>query len=349
MKKSLAIISAAAAVANAVDFSTAREQLLNRHIELGKEFKLENGAKAAPGFNSRCAIEDPTRTPIPDEYFIRLAPEYNAFAEAVRERLASLPPVEPGVPITKDQLWVWGGPHPSWGGSLQKDTLMRGARYFDSENGIYVYGPVTEEMISLHSGLKKMLVMVTNTCRAPGQQPESDTECAEKLSKLSLKYPNITGGMMDDMTNSLVTITPERVEQIAAVNASLKKHNPKLELYGTVYCHEIVEKDFAEVASHVDGVALWFWHQEMLFDLEKYVELCRQQFPGKKILLGMFIHDHGTADAATVNELLIYQLKMTRKLLAECKIQGLVILGDREILKWPEQSALVKGFLSAQF
>ena len=63
--------------------------------------------------------------------------------------------------------------------------------------------------------------------------------------------------------------------------------------------------------------------------------------------MGLFLHDYGTADAGAMPELLIHQLKGARKLLAEGKINGLVILGDREILKWPEQAAAVKGFLGA--
>ena len=42
------------------------------------------------------------------------------------------------------------------------------------------------------------------------------------------------------------------------------------------------------------------------------------------------------------------ELEGARALLAQGKIGGLVILGDREILKWPEQAAVVKGFLEAR-
>ena len=76
--------------------------------------------------------------------------------------------------------------------------------------------------------------------------------------------------------------------------------------------------------------------------------LCRSIFPGKKILMGLFLHDYGTSDAGTLPELLLYQLRGARSLLARGKISGLVILGDREILKWPEQAAVVKGFLEAR-
>ena len=231
---------------------------------------------------------------------------------------------------------------------MQPDTLVQTAQYFNTQNGVYVYGRTSEEMIALHAGMKNLLAMVTSTCRAPGQQPETDAECAEKLSRLSLKYPNIRGGMMDDMTSASPTITPEKIEQVSSVSRNLKKHNPALELFGVVYCHELEKKDFSGILPYLDGVNLWHWYQEELLELENNVELCRANFPGKKILMGLFLHDYGTSDAGTLPELLLHQLKGARKLLAEDKIQGLVILGDREILKWPEQAAAVKGFLSAR-
>ena len=64
--------------------------------------------------------------------------------------------------------------------------------------------------------------------------------------------------------------------------------------------------------------------------------------------MGLFLHDYGTADAGAMIELLLHQLEAARALLAEGKIDGLVILGDREILKWPEQAAAVRGFLEAR-
>lgn len=153
---------------------------------------------------------------------------------------------------------------------------------------------------------------------------------------------------MDDMTSGSTTITREKVEQIASISTNLKKHNPALELFGVVYQHELAEKDFSEILPYLDGVNLWFWSQEKLLELEKSVDHCRYHFPGKKILLGLFLHDYGTADAGALPELLLYQLKGARAMLGSGKIDGLVILGDREILKWPEQAAVVRGFLEAQ-
>jgi len=326
----------------------AYEKLVLIQKALHHNLQISLGETAAPGYNERCRISDPTRKEFRDDYMRMIAPEYQAFSDAVLEELAARPSFPAAPPIPEEKLWMWGGPTPEWGGSLQPDTLVKTAKWYNIPNGIYVYGATSEEMIALHEPLKKLLCMVTTTCRAPGQQPESDAECAEKLSRLSLKYPNITGGMMDDMTSGKKNIPPEKIEQVATVSAALKKHNPALKLYGTVYHNELETKDFSVLLPHLDGIALWFWCQEMLLDLERYAELACRQFPGKDILLGVFLHDYGTADAGTLPELLIHQLKGAQALLAAGKIGGVIILGDREILKWPEQAAAVRGFLSAR-
>ena len=287
------------------------------------------GETAAPGYWERCATADATRTPLLEEFRRQLHAEQDAMAEAVRFELEKLPAWDKGVPITKDKVWLWGGPTPEWGGSMQPDTLVTNAHYFNAENGVYVYGATSDQMLKIHADMKQLLCMVSSTCRAPGQQPETDAECAEKLSQLSLKYPNIRGGMMDDMTSGSKNISREKIDQVATISANLKKHNPALELFGVVYQHELAEKDFTPLLPYLDGVNLWFWCQEKLLDLEKSVDHCRYQFPHKKVLLGLFLHDYGTADAGALPELLLHQLKGARVLLAKGKIDGLVILGDR--------------------
>ncbi|MBQ7208922.1 MAG: hypothetical protein IJS01_14080 [Lentisphaeria bacterium] len=330
------------------DLQNARARLFERSCKLHKTLRVELGETASPGYRERCALEDPERKPLSEEYWKQLFPEYAAFAEAVRQELAAKPAFDRGRPVTSDDLWLWGGPTPEWGGSLLPDTLLRTAKYFNAVNGVYVYGPTSREMISRHGGMKKLLAMVTTTCRAPGQQPESDVECAEKLSRLSLEFPCVAGGMMDDMTAASDAVTPEKIRQVSSVSAALKKHNPALELFGVVYRHELGKKDYSGILPYIDGVNLWHWYQEELLDLEENVSLCRTIFPGKKILMGLFLHDYGTSDAGTLPELLLYQLQGARSLLARGEISGLVILGDREILKWPEQAAAVKGFLEAR-
>lgn len=320
---------------------TSRNELLHEVMRIGL------GETAAPGFADRASVADATRSMMIEEYTRQIFAEYDDFAREIRYALEDLPPWRPAPAIPAEDIWLWGGPTPEWGGSSQIDTLPYNAQYFNIENGFYVYGPTSDYLLDKHRSLKKLYCMVSSTCRAPGQQPESDGECAENLSKFSLKFTNIKGGILDDMTSALKSVTPEKVAQIAEIKKNLTKHNPDLELFGVVYQHELAEKDFTGLLPYLDGVILWFWHQEKLLELEKNVDHCRYHFPKKKVYLGLFMHDYGTADAGTLPELLLHQLKGARQLYADGKIGGLVILGDREVLKWPEQAALIRGFLAA--
>ena len=245
-------------------------------------------------------------------------------------------------PVTPDRLWLWGGPTPSWGGSMAPDCLVR-EKSLGNENAIYVYGATTPEAIGMCSGYKKLLCQVNSNCRTQGMLKGSEEENAELLSKLSLEYPNITGAICDDFSTGFVrTLLPARYEKIYR---GVKKYNDKLKLYGVVYTHELGKTHFDLIQPYIDVVNLWVWNKEEILDIDHHVAQCRKIFPGKSILLGLFIHDYGTSDLASPAELLIYQLKRAGVMLKKNWIEGVVVLGDREIRKWPRQSEALAKFL----
>ena len=129
------------------ELAEARKKLFDRQEELHKVLHIGLGETASCGYDRRCAVSDPGRKIICEEYFQQLRPEYDAFAEAVRGEIARKTPFSPGVPIAEDDLWLWGGPTPEWGGSPDPDTLVKTARYFDAQNGIYVYGPTDRKSV----------------------------------------------------------------------------------------------------------------------------------------------------------------------------------------------------------
>ena len=146
--------------------------------------------------------DDPLRHPGNTEWVGMIREENDALDEVLLEILATQIRPAPAdmVKITPDKLWVWGGPTPSWGGTMADDTLVRGADYFGAENVVYVYGPTNEKMMALHSKYTRMLCQVNSLCRTKGAQGElTEEENAEYLSELSLKYPNITGAMCDEI------------------------------------------------------------------------------------------------------------------------------------------------------
>ncbi|MBR7104236.1 MAG: hypothetical protein IKC65_04775 [Lentisphaeria bacterium] len=250
--------------------------------------------------------------------------------------------------FSRENVFVWGGPTPRWGGSMAKDASLKAKEFFGVDNVMYVYGPHNDEMFALHKDCRKLLCHLGRNCRTEGAQSTSDAEEAENLSKYSLRYPNIIGGVVDDMTGNYGKNYSLR--EYRAIHEALHKHNPDLNLYGVVYSWELdMKRELTAVSECIDHVILWFWWKTDLMELDLALEKCRALFPGKPIMLGIFMFDYGAAclpnSAATMN----YHLEKARRHLAAGKIQDIVILGDREIEKCPEAAEAVKNFIQSEF
>ena len=102
------------------------------------------------------------------------------------------------------------------------------------------------------------------------------------------------------------------------------------------------------IQPYMDVVTLWFWHLEELLEYDKALELCQKKFPGKKVLQGIFLHEYGRYDGGNPPQLLIHQLNKVREYMAKGVVEGIIILGDREIKKWPESASAVKNYLLNQ-
>ena len=66
------------------------------------------------------------------------------------------------------------------------------------------------------------------------------------------------------------------------------------------------------------------------------------------LLEHLTMHEYGISDAGNLPELLIYQLDKAREYMTRGIVEGVIILGDREIKKWPESSAAVRNYLLNQ-
>ena len=276
-----------------------------------------------------------------------LEPDSCEYKKMLLKILAGAPSADPRkqAKIDADKLWVWGGPTPYWGGSMADDTLVRGADYFGAANVVYVC-PTNEKMLALHSKYKRMLCQINRNCRTPGAlEGGSEEDNAERLSKLSLQFPNIVGAMCDDVTvGSQDVVDPGPFEKRYA---ALKKHNSRLKMYGVIYAHELY-KDFSQILPYLDVVNLWLWDMDHILQYDEYIALAQQKFPGKPIISGIFLHEYGVTDAGNSPELLAYQLDRAREYIARNIVEGVILLGDREIKKWPAVAQSVREYLKNQ-
>lgn len=325
----------------------------NTQTDLVKLFAQKNALQdqmIARNRYARAAIKGYAFAAVPD-------PEYTAMMEESSKNMDQLllqimdeqdrrRAVKGPEKIRKEDVFVWGGPTPLWGGTMDPDTAVRGMKYFDAENAVYVYGTLNEETLQLHQDCKKLICQVTRTARS-GEQLESDVECAEKLSLLSLKYPNIIGGIADDLVIYLGY--NYSVKDVQAIRAALKKHNDKLDLYGVVYARELDHENIPRVAPCLDAVNLWLDRKSDLAEFDLILEKCLVRFPGKKIMLGIFMQDINLSDLGYSNELMLRYLNKIEKAYRDGKIQSMVILGDREIAKFPELAQTIRQFFAERW
>ena len=250
--------------------------------------------------------------------------------------------------FSRENVFVWGGPTPSWGGSMAKDASLKAKRFFDLDNVMYVYGPLNREMMELHKDCKKLICHLGRNCRTKDAVMGSDTEEAELLSRFSLEYPNIIGGVVDDMIMNYGK--NYSLKEYRAVYEALHKYNPDLELYSVVYAWELdLEERIKAVSECIDHVILWFWSKTELVDFDVTLERCRKLFRGKPIMLGIFMFDYGASCLPNSPVTMNYHLEKARRALGEGKISDIVILGDREIEKCPETAKFIREYLQKEF
>ena len=249
--------------------------------------------------------------------------------------------------FSRENTWIWGGPTPFWGGSDKPDCAVDGAEWFDLENIIYMYGPTDEQAIALHKSAKKLICQLSSINRSPGVVCGSDAETAELLSELSLKYPNIKGGMIDDLVGNYGRNLS--LKEVKTIYSNLKKHNESLKLYSVVYTHELNSPFLSVIEPYVDAVNLWVGLNYQLPSLDLDIEKCRAAFPGKEIMLGIFIYDYFASANPNSFEFLDIELKRARKYLEEGKIHDIVLMGDREVTKCPAECEFVRDFFQKEF
>lgn len=168
---------------------------------------------------------------------------------------------------------------------------------------------------------------------------------AENVSRLSLKFPNVTGAIDDDLYGKIQTqhISPE---QYATVHRALCSANPRQQHWGVVYSHELKKDNWAGFTDLLDVIALFVWASKDLVHLDRYVDQCREIFPGKPINVGCYLRDF-TLRAGVPLELLKVQWEFLCRALADGRIQGYSILGGLHIDLHPEQATWIRDFIRA--
>ena len=211
----------------------------------------------------------------------------------------------------REKFWVWGYILDQVPGKAMfvdeptRCSLETGVRYMGCEgafwmNSLHGLEALCDEQLRRLEGIPNLICGLTHIeTNGPGLGGWKMLyrEAAERISELSLKYPAVTGAVVDDFLEASGPSKDISPEYLHEVNAALKSKNPKLKLYVVQYltiqdpvqCLQPFKDD-------IDGLSVWNWYPteyfwKALYEVE--VRRLRAAYPDKEIIQGQFIHDFG--------------------------------------------------------
>jgi hypothetical protein len=175
-------------------------------------------------------------------------------------------------------------------------------------------------------------------------RPEVALAEAELVSRLSLDFPNVTGGFIDDTTcmfeyGNYSTEIPEQLR------AALHSANPDLKLWIVVYVSQLDEGYWEPFLPFVDIVSLWMGVDDIP-DLDRNVARTAEVFPGKEISVGSYIRDYRAQRANPLDKIAL-QYETMYRLWREERIAGYNILAANAIDLAVTECEWIRDFIAA--
>ena len=258
--------------------------------------------------------------------------------------------------------WVWEGQgfdpgvHPSIFG------VGEGAEFFGLSRAVYMFHPNNNLAMKKMNKLDELICDIAKwkyrnigTSENPGflgavehwidGSVESICREANIVSKLSLKYPNITGAYHDDM-KGLVKKFGCLPSDYTLIYEAVKSANSTLKLWSCVYDKELEAEFWEGFSPYLDVINFWVWESRNLFRLDEYLERVRELFPGKPINLGVYLRDYSIAEPVPMS-IIKFQMEKILKYVQEGTIEGFSILGAVLIDGQLEQSEWIRDFIAA--
>lgn len=251
--------------------------------------------------------------------------------------------------------WCWEGQGLDPGVDPSILGVGDGCRFFGLTRANYMFHPNTEFAMQHMAWLEEVTLDIAKwgyqdterggTDHLVDARPERVVAEAELTSRLSLKYPNITGAFHDDMLG-LARREKMTPEQYAAVYAAVKARNPALKLWVVVYTHELEAPEWQDFGQFVDVVCLWIWNASELPRQDEGIARCQEVFPGKPIMMGAYLRDYPTR-APVPMDMVQVQWESIRRNVQSGALSGYSILSGNLIDGHLEQASWIRDFIAA--
>ena len=254
-----------------------------------------------------------------------------------------------------DVGWVWEGQGLDPGVDPSIFGVGEGAPYFGLRRAVYMFHPNTELAMQKLSHLDEAVCDISKWkwrrtddggwAHWVDAKPETVRAEAELVSRLSLQFPNVTGGFHDDM-KGLIQRESWTPEQYGDVHRALKSANPDLQLWVVVYTHELDDADWwRQFAPYMDVVNLWVWEAKNLPTMDEGLKRCREIFPDKPINMGCYLRDYPTV-APVPMDMVKLQWECVLRNWEQGNLAGYSVLAAVLIDGHQEQAEWIRDFIA---
>lgn len=263
----------------------------------------------------------------------------------------------PGKPAFRDIGWVWEGQGIDPGVPPSIYGLGQGARYFGLSRVNFLFHPNDVHALRLLANYDEVTCDISkwgwewNADGRPACKPKSDpvtvrTE-GENVARLARQFEKVTGVYCDDLLG-LMKSSEYGPAEFGDIRTAIRNLNPKLKLWTVVYTHELEELDFwTGMRPHIDVVTLWIWMSENIAHMPQYVDQCQALFPGKPIVMGVYLRDYTKAAPIPVDQV-TRQMESIAGLVEKGRLSGYSILAAVLIDGHRPQADAVRDFITAQ-
>lgn len=278
-------------------------------------------------------------------------------AEGAEQRPDAAVSGKTGKPTFRDIGWVWEGQGIDPGVPPSIYGLGQGARYFGLSRANFLFHPNDVHALRLLDDYDEVTCDISkwgwewNEDGRPVCKPKSDlvtvrTE-GENVARLARQFPNVTGVYCDDLLG-LMKSSGYGPKEFGNIRSAIRDLNPDLKLWTVVYTHEFDEVDFwTGMRPHIDVVTLWIWKSEDIVHMPQYVDQCQKLFPGKPIVMGVYLRDYTKVAPIPVDQVK-RQMEGIADLVEQEKLSGYSILAAVLIDGHRPQADAVRDFIAAQ-
>lgn len=211
--------------------------------------------------------------------------------------------------------------------SRSRITPAEGALMLDVPNMILVSSggipvPFSEDAYGYAESFNRMQKVLWSVTGSGGFRIGNEEKF---ICELAEKYPNTFGGFADDFLYAdFGKENDDRMETLASIRRELDKACRKMELWATIYTHNLPDERNNALAMF-DALTIWTWSYEEIANLPKNFASIEEKFPKHDKYLGVYILDYPSGRPVP-NEFMEQQCEFALEMLKQGRVKGIIFL-----------------------